>query len=76
MYMIPKTEWRLILIDECGDEIEAGRFLIPSEMDEDAVWFWQMQKKAELLERYTEARGAYWEHTGELFHQMWLRDRI
>lgn len=52
----------LIMVDECGDEIEVERFHIDTDLlDEDFVQIWKWKKIDEYSERYPEARNFYFE---------------
>lgn len=51
----------LIMVDECGDEIEVERFTIGDELDEDYMMLWKEQKIAKYEEQYPEARRFYFE---------------
>ena len=51
----------LVMIDECGDEIEVDRFTIGDELDEDYLEVWKSMKIAKAREEYEEARGFYFE---------------
>lgn len=51
----------LIMVDECGDEVEVARFTIGDELDEDYLELWKAMKIAKYKEQYEEARGFYFE---------------
>lgn len=51
----------LIMIDECGDEIEVGRYTIGNDLDEDYLDIWKDIKIAEVQDSYPEARSFYFE---------------
>lgn len=51
----------LIMIDECGDEVEIDRFTIGNELDEDYLQIWQSMKIEKAREAYPEARSFYFE---------------
>ena len=53
----------LIMIDECGDEVEFGRYYLAPELelDEDAVQGWEERKIEKAALEYPEARGFYFE---------------
>jgi hypothetical protein len=51
----------LIMIDECGDEVEVARYTIGDELDDDYLTLWKEQKYDKVRERYPEARGFYFE---------------
>ena len=56
-----KDNMVLIMIDECGDEVEINRFTIGDDLDEDYIEIWQDKKIADAREEYPEARGFYFE---------------
>ena len=51
----------LIMIDECGDEVEVARYTIGDELDEDYLELWKDMKISKARENYPEARGFYFE---------------
>lgn len=51
----------LIMIDECGEEVEYDRYNIGSELDEDYLDIWKSMKIEKAREDYPEARGFYFE---------------
>lgn len=51
----------LIMIDECGDEIEIDRYTLNLDLDEDELDLWKERKYSKARERYPEARGFYFE---------------
>lgn len=51
----------LIMIDECGDEVEVDRYTIGDELDDDYLALWKETKYDKVRERYPEARGFYFE---------------
>lgn len=51
----------LIMVDECGDEVEIDRFTIDNELDEDYLQIWQSMKINKARQEYEEARGFYFE---------------
>ena len=51
----------LIMIDECGDEVEIDRYALQLDLDEDELEIWKDRKVRQASERYPEARGFYWE---------------
>lgn len=56
-----KDNMVLIMIDECGDEVEVERFTIGNDLDEDYMELWKEQKISNYEERYPEAMGFYFE---------------
>lgn len=51
----------LIMIDECGDEIEVNRYTLNLELDEDELEIWKSRKIEKAEQEYPEARGFYFE---------------
>lgn len=51
----------LIMVDECGDEVEVARFTIGNDLDEDYIELWKAMKIAKYAEQYEEARRFYFE---------------
>lgn len=71
----------LIMVDECGDEVEVARYSINTDgefaMDEDELEIWQDRKIRKAAEEYPEARYFYFEdrrHWNSLIHRMMLED--
>ena len=54
-------EMILIMVDECGDEVEVDRYNIGSDLDEDYVEVWKSMKIEKAREQYPEARRFYFE---------------
>ena len=55
------SEMVLIMVDECGDEVEVNRFNIGDDLDEDYIEIWKDKKIADASDDYPEARGFYFE---------------
>lgn len=51
----------LIMVDECGDEVEVERFTIGNDLDEDYIELWKETKISKYEEQYPEARYFYFE---------------
>lgn len=51
----------LIMVDECGDEVEVDRYRIGNELDEDYLEVWKQMKIDKYKDRYPGARGFYFE---------------
>lgn len=51
----------LVMIDECGSEVEVDRFTIGSDLDEDYVEIWKDRKIEKAREQYPEAQRFYFE---------------
>ena len=56
-----KENMILMMVDECGDEIEVDRYGLQLDLDEDELDVWKDRKVRQAYERYPEARGFYWE---------------
>lgn len=56
-----KDNMILIMIDECGDEVEIKRFSLSGLIDEDELLIWQERKLEKAREEYPEAVGFYFE---------------
>lgn len=55
------AEMILIMVDECGDEVEVNRFNIGDDLDEDYIELWEDRKIAQARDEYPEAQGFYFE---------------
>lgn len=71
----------LIMVDECGDEVEVARYNVSTDgefaLDEDELAIWQERKIRKASEEYPEARGFYFEdrrHWNSFIHRMILED--
>lgn len=51
----------LIMVDECGNEVEVDRYRIGNELDEDYLEVWKQMKIDKYKDRYPEARVFYFE---------------
>lgn len=51
----------LIMINECGEEVEYDRYNIGDDLDEDYLDMWKSMKEEKAREDYPEARGFYFE---------------
>jgi len=70
------SEMILIMVDECGDEVEVKRYTIGNDLDEDYLEVWQDMKIAKAREEYPEAQRFYFEdrrNWNSMIHQM-MRD--
>lgn len=56
----------LIMVDECGDEVEVDRYNIGDDLDEDYIDMWKSMKIEKARERYPEARSFYFEDRGAM----------
>lgn len=55
------TEMILIMVDECGSEVEVDRYNVGTDLDEDYIELWKSAKIDKAKERYPEARRFYFE---------------
>ena len=51
----------LIMVDECGDEVEIERFALHLDLDEDELEVWKERKIRKASENWPAARGLYFE---------------
>ena len=51
----------LIMVDECGDEVEYGRYTLNLDLDEDELEIWKGRKIQKAADEYPEARNFYFE---------------
>lgn len=56
-----KENMILVMVDECGDEVEVGRYTIGKDLDEDYLDLWKDRKISAAREEFPEARGFYFE---------------
>ena len=52
---------KMIMIDECGDEVVVDTFSINDELDEDYMEVWESMKIEKVRQRYPEAQRFYFE---------------
>ena len=52
---------KMIMIDECGDEVVVDTFNINDELDEDYMEVWESMKIEKARQRYPEAQRFYFE---------------
>lgn len=64
----------LIMIDECGDEVEVARYNVSTDgefvLDEDELAIWQEHKIDKASQEYPEARGFYFEDRRNWSHRI------
>ena len=51
----------LIMVDECGDEVEVDRYNIGDDLDADYLHMWKQMKIEKAYQQYPEARNFYFE---------------
>ena len=52
---------KMIMVDECGDEVVVDTFNINDELDEDYIEVWESMKIENARQRYPEAQRFYFE---------------
>ena len=57
---------KMVMIDECGNEVVVATFAISSELDSDYLEVWEEMKIAKARQRYPEAMGFYFEDSRDL----------
>lgn len=63
----------LIMINECGEEVEIERFHLGLDLDEDELDIWKERKISKYYDIFPEARCIYFEDRrgwNELIHDM------
>ena len=63
----------LVMVDECGDEVEIERFRLSGMIDGDELEIWQERKIRKAREEFPEAIGFYFEdrrHWDKLIRSM------
>lgn len=51
----------LVMVDECGDEVEIKRFHLSGMIDNDELEIWQERKIQRAREKFPKAIGFYFE---------------
>ena len=57
---------KMIMIDECGDEVVVDTFKVNDDLDEDYVEVWEGMKIEKARQKYPEAQGFYFENSRDL----------
>ena len=57
---------KMIMVDECGDEVVVDTFNINDELDADYVEVWESMKIEKARQRYPEAQRFYFEDSRDL----------
>ena len=52
---------KMIMVDECGDEVVVDTFSINDELDEDYIEVWESMKIEKARQKYPEAQRFYFE---------------
>lgn len=55
------TQMVLIMVDECGTEVEVDRYNVGTDLDEDYLEIWKSVKISKAKADYPEARRFYFE---------------
>lgn len=64
--MLEMFKIKMVMIDECGDEVVINTFSVSSELDSDYLEVWESMKIGKARERYPEAMGFYFEDSRDL----------
>ena len=59
-------EVKMIMVDECGDEVVVDTFKVNDDLDEDYVEVWESMKIEKARQRYPEAQRFYFEDSRAL----------
>ena len=57
---------KMIMVDECGDEVVVDTFKVNDDLDEDYVAVWESMKIEKARQRYPEAQRFYFEDSRDL----------
>ena len=57
---------KMIMVDECGDEVVVDTFNMGEELDADYVEVWESMKIEKARQRYPEAQRFYFEDSREM----------
>lgn len=57
---------KMVMVDECGDEVVVDTFNMGEELDEDYMEVWESMKIEKARERYPEAQRFYFENSRDL----------
>ena len=57
---------KMIMVDECGDEVVVDTFSINGELDEDYMEMWEDMKIEKARERFPEAQRFYFEDSRDM----------
>ena len=57
---------KMVMVDECGDDVVVDTFAISSELDADYLEVWEEMKISKARDRYPEAMGFYFEDSRNL----------
>ena len=57
---------KMIMVDECGDEVVVDTFNMGEELDEDYMEVWESMKIEKARQRYPEAQRFYFENSREI----------
>lgn len=66
-----KENMVLIMVDECGDEVEVARYTIGDDLDDDYMEMWKDKKISDAREEYPEARRFYFEDRRDWNRTIW-----
>ena len=57
---------KMIMVDECSDEVVIDTFNVNDELDEDYIEVWESMKIEKARKRYPEAQRFYFEDSREM----------
>lgn len=57
---------KMIMVDECGDEVVVDTFNMGEDLDEDYIELWESMKIEKASQRYPEARRFYFENSRDM----------
>jgi hypothetical protein len=57
---------KMIMVDECGDEVVVDTFKVNDDLDEDYVEVWESMKIEKARQKYPEAQRFYFEDSRDL----------
>lgn len=57
---------KMIMVDECGDEVVVDTFKVNDDLDEDYEEVWESMKIEKARQRYPEAQRFYFEDSRDL----------
>ena len=57
---------KMIMVDECGDEVVIDTFNVGDELDEDYMEMWEDMKIEKAKQRYPEAQRFYFENSRDM----------
>lgn len=65
----------LIMVDECGDEVEVARYTLRMDLDDDELEVWKERKLDKAYAEYPEAIDFYFEDRRNWEHEIMMSIR-